>query len=155
MKISTSFVRLLFLTLLVCLPLSPLLAGDTNKLNGTWRGPSTDPKGILFFAEMHIKVAPDGTLAGDIHWTLKKLPRENEQTKIGLTATEFIRGRFDTQCRVFSFEGYRKDDPNSIIALDKYRLVLADNNSVMGGVTRNLGNWQGLFSLVLDQASNE
>jgi hypothetical protein len=140
---------------IILLSLSAVHAQDTNKLNGTWRGPWTDPKGILFFAEMHIKVAPDGTLAGDIHWTLKKLPRENEQTKIGLTATEFIRGRFDPQCRVFSFEGYRKDDPNSIIALDKYRLVLADNNSVMGGVTENLGNWQGLFSLVLDQASKE
>ncbi len=38
------------------------------------------------------------------------------------------------------------DDPNSVIGLDRYHLVLSDNGRVIGGITESHGSWQGVLS---------
>ncbi|MCE5193870.1 MAG: hypothetical protein LLF28_00180 [Nitrospiraceae bacterium] len=121
---------------------------SATNLNGTWRGTWYSPKGYVYFAEMHLDVSPDGIISGDIIWTMNNSPQDSDITKIGLKGTEYIRGTYNTQSRVLIFEGYRKDDPNIVIGLDKYRLILSDNNQVIGGITSNHGDWRGLFSLV-------
>jgi hypothetical protein len=45
------------------------------------------------------------------------------------------------------FEGYQKDDPNTIIEMDKYRLVGAPTGQTMGGLSEERGSWNGQFFL--------
>jgi len=44
-------------------------------------------------------------------------------------------------------DGYDKTDPNQILGLDKYRLILADNSAALGGITWDHGPWRGLLGL--------
>ena len=46
-------------------------------------------------------------------------------------------------------EGYRKDDPNDIISLDKYRLVLAEGGKSLEGKTWNHGGWGSVAKIIL------
>ena len=47
--------------------------------------------------------------------------------------------------RVLALEGYRKEDPLGVIGLDTYRLLLAENDLALAGMTANHGDWQGRF----------
>jgi hypothetical protein len=116
-------------------------------LNDTWNGTWVNAIGHIYIAELHLKVSVDGTITGKIDWTLQKSPREAEQSKLGLTGVEYVSGKYDAASRVLSFDGYSKDDPNIILGLDRYKLLLAENNSVIGGITYNNGSWLGIFSL--------
>jgi hypothetical protein len=116
-------------------------------LNDVWKGEWTNPIGHLYIAEMRLVVSKDGTIQGEILWTLKKSPRDNEQVKLGLTGVEFVSGKYDAASRVLTFSGYRKDDPDTILGLDQYKLLLAENEMVIGGITLNNGGWRGIFSL--------
>ena len=147
MKTIIHTLRLFSVALMLILPFS-LHAQDASPANGAWRGTWTEPSGFIYLAEMHLKVASDSTIDGYINWTLNKLPRPAEQSKLGLTGVEYVRGKYDPQSRVLTFEGYKKDDANGILGLDKYKLILADNDKVIGGITWNHGTWTALFSLV-------
>ena len=59
---------------------------------------------------------------------------------------EFVRGSYDPASRVLRLAGYRKDDPNSVIGLDRYHLVVADSGAIIGGITESNGTWQGVLS---------
>lgn len=135
------------LLLLLYLLVVPLTAFAQGPLDGTWGGIWLSPSGYVYLAEMRLKVDNSGSLEGEIKWILKESPRAEEQSKLGMTGTEFVRGSFDAKNRLVSFDGYRKDDPNQILGLDKYRLILAENGIVLGGITWNHGAWTGLFSL--------
>ena len=50
----------------------------------------------------------------------------------GSTAVENIRGSYDSKTRILSFKGFAKDDPKSVIGLDNYRLLFAENGKVIG-----------------------
>jgi len=146
MKTIIRTLRLFSFALILVLPGLSLHAQDGNPANGTWRGNWTEPSGYIYHAEVHLK-ATDSTVDGSINWTLMKSPRTAEQSKLGLTGVEYVHGKFDPSSRVLTFEGYKKDDPNSILGLDKYKLILADNDKVMGGITWNHGSWTALLSL--------
>lgn len=152
MKHVRAFFAIMILLLLVLAPMvfSQTRVGSftsSTDINGTWRGNWYNPKGYVYFAEMHLNVSPDGIINGDIRWTLTNSPLDSDILKIGLKATEYIRGTYNAQTRILSFEGYKKDDPEIIIGLDKYKLIFSDDNQVIGGITFNNGNWRGLFSL--------
>jgi hypothetical protein len=42
--------------------------------------------------------------------------------------------------------GYRLDDPQHILGMDRYELILAANGAGLGGVTANGDTWTGMFS---------
>jgi len=42
-------------------------------------------------------------------------------------------------------EGVSLDDPNSILGMDKYRLIMSDDGSTLGGITWDNGAWDALF----------
>jgi hypothetical protein len=146
MKTITRTLRLFGIALILILPLVSLHAQDSSPLNGTWQGNWTESSGYIYRAEAHLKAA-DSTIVGSINWTLMKSPQTAEQFKLGMTGIEYVHGKFDPQSRVLTFEGYKKDDPNIILGLDKYKLILADNDKVVGGITSNHGTWTGLLSL--------
>lgn len=130
------------------LPLS-LLAQERapGPLAGTWEGTWLSPSGFVYLAEMRLELNSSGAVEGEIKWALTKSPRAEEQPKVGMTGTEFVRGKFDSTSNVLAIDGYRKDDPNQILGLDKYRLILAENGAALGGITWNHGSWRGLIGL--------
>lgn len=120
----------------------------TAEFVGNWQGQWINPSGHVYHAEMQLSSTSDGSILGKIQWTLKQSPRAEEQSKLEMTGTEFISGTYDPANKLLVFEGISKTDPNNILGLDKYKLLLADNGNVMGGITWNNGSWRGVFSLV-------
>ena len=120
----------------------------THVLNHRWKGTWTDSEGYLFHAKVKFEVTEEGKVKGVISWTLVKSPRHGEQSKLGRTGRESVEGSYDEKTRILSFAGHKKDDPYNVIGLDKYRLFLAENNKVIGGITWDHGTWRGLCSLV-------
>jgi len=68
-------------------------------------------------------------IAGKIVWQLEKSPHKDEQSKIGLTAIEYVVGTFSPSAKLLSIRGYAIDDPNKLnIALDQYELKWNEND---------------------------
>ena len=68
--------------------------------------------------------------------------------RAGRSGTEFVHGRYLPIGRVLQLEGYKMDDPNGIVAgVSKYRLVVADDLSVIGGITSDTFAWAGQLFL--------
>jgi len=120
---------------------------DRAALAEPWRG-SWIGGGFRYEATMSLRVGGSGDVEGSIHWTLRESPREPEASKIGMTGVEHVRGQFRADVGLLVLEGYRKDDPNSIIGLDKYRLVMSEVRKTMGGITHHHGPWDGRFFLM-------
>ena len=56
-------------------------------------------------------------------------------------------GKVDGTAGMLTLAGTRKDDPNDVIFTDRYRLVAGENGRSFGGVSGNLGDWDGLVFL--------
>lgn len=123
-------------------------ARDRQLIESLWRGRWLSDKGYLYSATVRLRVDQDFYVDGQIAWVMERSPRTKDQPKLGLGATEYVRGKFLPQARVLRIEGYRKDDPHAVIGLDKYHLVIADNDLVLGGITWNHGDWCGLITLI-------
>ena len=122
----------------------PLTTAD---LSGTWQGQWTSPSGFLYAAVLTLEVSADGLARGDFNWILKRSPRPAEQSKLGMSGTEYVSGSTKTTARTVTLAGTRKDDPNNVIGLDRYKMVVSDNGRVIGGITENHGDWQGQIIL--------
>jgi hypothetical protein len=140
-------VRLLALLVLLALAGSALAQTKpplpVNDLSGEWQGQWTSPSGYLFTTVLRLKVAADGVADGQFVWTLKRSPLPEEQRKLGMSATEYVSGKVDAVAGTVNLAGARKDDPNDVIFTDVYRLVVGGNGRSLGGVSRNLGDWDG------------
>jgi hypothetical protein len=145
-----NFRSFLLLLWMVALPWNALaqVSDASVQPRGIWAGQWTSPEGFIYLAELHVETAADGSAAGQINWTLGKSPRAQEQAKLGLTGVEFVKGTYNPASRTLSLDGVSKSDPNGILGLDKYRLILAENGIVLGGITWDHGSWRGLISLV-------
>ncbi len=121
-------------------------AEEPHVLAHGWKGTWTDADGYLFSARATFEVSEENKITGEIRWTLFKSPRHGEQAKLGRTGTEYVRGEFDPNTRIITFAGYKKADPHGVIGLDRYKLLLADNDRVIGGITWDHGSWRGLCS---------
>lgn len=119
-----------------------------GKWRGTWLALSPQSGGYVFAADLELRVDGDNAAEGTITWTLRRTPIGSFLAgKVGRTAVEHVQGTYHPATRTLRVDGYRKDDPNQSIAIDKYRLVLAENDRVLGGITECHGTWQGLISL--------
>jgi hypothetical protein len=67
--------------------------------------------------------------------------------KEGRTGVEYIWGSYAPQSRSLNLEGYRRDDPQGILGLDKYRLTLSENLGEIQGITWDHGTWKAVFRL--------
>ena len=116
-------------------------------LAGSWQGIWDSPNGSVYTAIVQLNVTADGTVDGSISWTLKDTRRHDLATKVGQSGVEFVHGTYDPRCRVLALAGYKLDDPQQILGMDRYELILAENGAGLGGVTANGGAWTGMFSL--------
>lgn len=115
---------------------------------GDWRGTWRSGAGYVYGADMRLRVSADGTITGSIVWTLRITPVPADRIKVGMTGVERVRGTFDARSGTIAMSGFEKNDPNTIIGLDRYRLFFAENGKVIGGITENHGTWEGVLSLV-------
>lgn len=105
--------------------------------------------GFVYDAELRLQLNPNGSVEGRLDWLLQKAPaaRKDYEGKIGARGTEFIWGTFDPQTRNLDMAGYRRDDPQVILGLDKYRLTLSEKGDEIKGATWNRGTWAAAFTL--------
>ncbi len=129
----------------------PAQAAGAASVAGSWSGSWVAPEGYSYAAAMRLEMGADYGVQGQITWTLEQSPRKEERSKIGLTGIEYVRGTFDPASGVLLMEGYEKADPNAILGLDRYRLFLAENGTVIGGITWHHGEWTGLFLVEADR----
>jgi len=114
---------------------------------GQWSGTWSTETGALYDYVLTIDGSGD-QISGRIRWTLRRSPRPDKQTLIGVSATEFVSGRFDPATRLLTFGGTRKDDPSGLLVmLDQYKLTISSDGHSMSGVARNGGKWNGKISL--------
>lgn len=111
--------------------------------NGFWMTYSKGSEGFVYEASMTLHSGAGETVSGQINWTLRRSGRTSEDAKVGRSALEFVRGNYDSHSKVLRLAGYDKTDPDGVIALDRYHLLLADNGAVIGGLTASGGSWQG------------
>jgi hypothetical protein len=101
---------------------------------GSWQGQWTNGK-ALYDQQLTLKDDGNGKVSGQIVHTLQRSTNPNKTGKIGLTAVEYVQGSYDPNTRIITMAGIRKDDPNNLIILDKYRLSLSSDNSTIAGAT--------------------
>jgi hypothetical protein len=89
-------------------------------------------------------VAGDGSIRGKIVWTLRKAGSKSPELagQVGATSTELVKGERKGD-GLLVLDGYQKEDPGNLKALDRYRLAISDNGKVLGGITWNGGAWTG------------
>ena len=98
-----------------------------GRYSGDWISKMTSYGAVVDITEVA------GKITGQIVWTLRSSPNPKKVNKIGTTAIEYINGTYNPQTRMLELHGFRKDDPNDIIILDKYNLsVAADNQTIIG-----------------------
>ncbi len=117
-------------------------ASYTGQWHGRWTG-----DGYAYSAQLDLHATSDVEVKGMIHWTLAVSPREEEKSKIGAQATEFVRGTVDAKTGELHLKGYDKDDPQGVIDMDEYRLHLAGDGDVVSGITSDHDTWAGNLAL--------
>ena len=122
-------------------------ATASTDATGEWHGMWSAPGGWLYEADVQINAGLADNITADIHWTLRAAPTAQTayQGKIGMTGVEHTKGVYLPGDGVVKMEGISLDDPNSILGMDKYRLIMSDDGSTLGGITWDQGAWDGLF----------
>ena len=138
--------------LLALLAAFPAFANDEKRLtagemSGIWTGQWTSPKGFVYAATLDIQIRQDGFANGSITWVLKVSPRPEDKARLDKTAIEYITGRTNMTARTMTLGGTRKDDPENLIELDRYKLIISDDGRVLGGLSFNRGDWLGQIIL--------
>ena len=138
--------------LLALMAIFPAFANDEKRLtpgelSGTWSGQWTSPKGLVYAATLDIQIRQDGFANGSITWVLKASPRPEDKARLEKTAIEYVSGRTNMTARTMTLAGTRKDDPENLIELDRYKMIISDDGLVMGGLSHNRGDWLGQIVL--------
>jgi|SRR5579872_1058220 len=125
----------------------PANAASAKDVAATWHGYWTSPEGFQYEADMTLSVDDQNAVTGAIHWTLRKSPRPAEHAKIDMSGVEHVSGVFLPGSGAVKIEGTSLEDPNHILGMDKYRLILSDDAKVLGGITWDHGPWTGQILL--------
>ncbi len=121
---------------------------NLTDVDGFWKGKWSTDSGTMLDIEFTLRSVGDNRVEGQIKWTMRRTVRPDKKEKIGLSATEYIRGSFDPSTRLLTASGYRKDDPNDVLVmLDNYRLTVSEDGHHLTGVARNGGRWNGHLDL--------
>ena len=120
-------------------PVAPQAANPNLTPSGNWSG-DWSGKSSAFTARASFTEV-NGSVTGQIVWTLQKSSNPAKSYKNGLSATEYVRGTYDGVRRLMKIKGVRKDDPNNLVIYDQYNLSLSENGDVLSGVSKN-GNFR-------------
>jgi hypothetical protein len=123
---------------------SPKPAASPLDATGRWRGQWSTDSGTLL--DFDLKLTGTGAYAvdGEIRWTLRRTVRPDKMDKIGLSATEYVRGTFDPETGKLELSGYDKDDPDGVLVMvDDYRLTVSRDGKTLTGLAKNGGKWNG------------
>jgi hypothetical protein len=122
---------------------SSLALDSSGKWSGTWSTQS----GTLF--DFVLTLSREGNaLDGSIRWTMRRTARSDKSDKVGLSATEYVRGAFDPSTGVVNLSGYSKDDPDGVLVMvDVYKLQVSNDGRKLTGAARNGGKWNGKIDL--------
>ncbi|MFN6962330.1 MAG: hypothetical protein ACK4S4_01040 [Pyrinomonadaceae bacterium] len=124
---------------------NPQPSGDPR---GRWNGEWSTVSGAYHALQVTLDSDKNDGLTGQIAWTLKRTPRPDKQSKVGLSATEHVTGRYDPASRVVRLKGHSKTDPGGLLVmLDEYRLDLSADSQRPAGQARNAGKWNGIVNL--------
>lgn len=137
-------------------------SAQTSGVEGEWQGIKNTPERVIFTGEVTLQsgascktcaATGDGSIEGKIVWGLrsagmKAAPRM--ASKVGKIGTEYVRGQMRGK-GLLVLNGYKLDDPEHILVLDKYRLAVSDDGKVIGGLTFNNGAWTGQFIAIRPQ----
>ena len=107
---------------------------------GMWHGGRTNDS---YKPDLTLEDDGHGHISGEIHWTLVDAGQSGQDTKVGMSGIEFVQGHVEGGELIMN--GVSLDDPNHILGMDRYRLVLSDDGNVLGGITSNGGSWTGTF----------
>ncbi len=135
--------RILSLALAAVLFLAPgAEAQDVLPATTQWDVEWRNPDGYFYTADFRLLVA-GSNVTGVCTWTLRASPRAEEQGKVGLTGVEYVEGTYDAQGGTLFFNGLRLEDPNAVLGMDQYRLLVSPGAARMAGMTSNGGSWTG------------
>ena len=114
-------------------------------VSGTWEGEWTSKSsvGYLFKFKMNLKVDDKLQVTGQINWTQLKSPSKRND---GKSAVEHIKGSIDKETGLVHVKGFKKDDPQNVIALDEYKITIDQSGSGFNGKTSSHGTWKGLIT---------
>ncbi|MBK6724637.1 MAG: hypothetical protein IPG58_15625 [Acidobacteria bacterium] len=125
----------------------PERPATTVSPNGNWTGNISYPSGSAFSAKASFSDTGSGQVSGQILWTLLKTSNPQKAGLVGSSATEFVRGNFDSATRTLSVAGYDTDDPTgNLVIVDKYRLTISSDGRSISGFSYG-GKSRGRFSL--------
>lgn len=100
--------------------------------------------------------ASDKTVRGQIIWTMERSPKPEEQSKIGLSAIEYVSGEFDSSKKQLTLRGNAISDPHNLhIALDSYSLSLSEDGQSMEGATTAHTDGLGRISLSRQSSADD
>lgn len=115
---------------------------------GRWSGDWSSSSGAYLTIVVDLNDDGTGKVNGQIEWTLRRTSRPEKMSKIGMSAIEYVSGRYNPATQMVTFSGYRKDDPNGVLVmLDDYRLKLSKDNQHLRGAAKNGGKWNGQVNL--------
>lgn len=134
-----------YLILFLALSVSSPLLSQTQTYYGTWTKVNTT---YIFDFELTLRTGNSESVSGSFLWTVVMYDEENfmskvnYQNKINFKAIEYVKGVYNSDTGVCHLKGYKKDDPDNIIALDTYQLKI-NQNGELGGTTNSNGSWLG------------
>ena len=108
----------------------------------------------LFTGICKIELKDNTDIKGEIAWTFLAVDSTDKsmmdmyEGKKGKSGIEKVGGSYTATTHDVYFEGIDKDDPNLILALDKYSLKLSANKQVLYGTTATGGTNSGMFYAV-------
>jgi len=115
---------------------------------GPWRGvwTSSDHQ-HEYQGELDFTPELNGRVQGQFRWMLVRSPDHAQQAKIGMRGVEYVEGAFNIDTGALTIHGTRVDDPNHIIGVDQYRLIVSPNGQHIAGITADDGSWGGRIDL--------
>lgn len=121
------------------------LFAQNQDILGEWTGEWSGSIGYYYTFDLTLEENKLGNIHGQFTWKLVKSPYADEKGKLGLKAIEYIEGNFNAQTNQLIVQGVRKDDPDTIIGMDRYDLFLSKNKAVLEGKTDDHGTGKGIF----------
>lgn len=133
--------------ILILVSFLSIVSAQNDEFVGKWKGEWSNAGGHYYTFDMDLDVDIRGNITGKYIWKLIKSPRSYERSKLGLTATANISGKYDTKSRKLTLYGKRADDPHNVIGDNGiYKLILSKNGKVLNGKSNDSDNsWSGVF----------